>query len=470
MDSKIEQSVSWRELLTREYLPKLITLAMALWLHAANSMLTATTMPSAVEEIGGLNLISWTYALYLTGSITAAASISLILVKLGLRKTMIRSALVFTGACVVVAMAPNMPVLLVGRVFQGLGGGALIALVYVSQDRFFPNRFVPKTVAFLSLVWTLSAFSGPVIGGAFATAGEWRLAFWVFAAQGLLLIPAVHFLLGDSAPKVDLKAQRIPIIRLSFLSASILLISMAGAYFDPLISPILTLLGCVSLVIFVIRDKSATSAQILPSDAFNPSHSISQGIGATFLLCISIMSFLVYGPLILIHLYQLTPLQAGFVVLLESLAWGSAAILFSGTHADSEPGLIKWGGGCVLVGLIAMSICFPRGLLWAVLVSVIIINGGYGMMWGFIIKRIIGAASMAEKDRASSLVPMTQQTGFAIGAAFSGLIANGFGLDESLAQEEIQAVAFWLFAGFVPLAAAGNILAWRFVSTPREVY
>ena len=258
MDSKIEQSVSWRELLTREYLPKLITLAMALWLHAANSMLTATTMPSAVEEIGGLNLISWTYALYLTGSITAAASISLILVKLGLRKTMIRSALVFTGACVVVAMAPNMPVLLVGRVFQGLGGGALIALVYVSQDRFFPNRFVPKTVAFLSLVWTLSAFSGPVIGGAFATAGEWRLAFWVFAAQGLLLIPAVHYLIGDSAPKVDLKAQRIPIIRLLFLSASILLISMAGAYFDPLLSPILTLLGCGALVIFLIRDRSAS--------------------------------------------------------------------------------------------------------------------------------------------------------------------------------------------------------------------
>ena len=72
---------SWRNLLTREYLPKLATMALALWLHASNSMLTATTMPSAVEEIGGLNLISWTFALYLAGSIVAAASISYQIVK-----------------------------------------------------------------------------------------------------------------------------------------------------------------------------------------------------------------------------------------------------------------------------------------------------------------------------------------------------------------------------------------------------
>ena len=88
-----------------------------------------------------------------------------------------------------------MPVLLVGRVLQGLGGGGLIALVYVSQDRFFPNHLVPRTIALLSSVWMVASFSGPVIGGAFATVGEWRMAYWAFAAQGLLLLPAVHFLL-----------------------------------------------------------------------------------------------------------------------------------------------------------------------------------------------------------------------------------------------------------------------------------
>ena len=65
--------VGWRELLAREHLPRLLTLCLAIWLHAANSMLAATTMPEAVHDIGGLRLISWAFALYMMGSIVAAA-------------------------------------------------------------------------------------------------------------------------------------------------------------------------------------------------------------------------------------------------------------------------------------------------------------------------------------------------------------------------------------------------------------
>ncbi len=124
MNATIEQTATWLLSLSRKYWPKLAMMALALWMHASNSMLAATTMPSAVKEIGGLNLISWTFALSLAGSITAAASISLLVASYGLKKTMLRAALVFTGGCGVVALAPNMPILLVGRVFQGLGDGA----------------------------------------------------------------------------------------------------------------------------------------------------------------------------------------------------------------------------------------------------------------------------------------------------------------------------------------------------------
>jgi MFS family permease len=455
---------SWCELLSRQYLPKLITMALALWLHASNSMLTATTMPSAVAEIGGLNLISWTFSLYLVGSICAGASISLIVASLGLRATMMRTALVFSAGCVVVASAPNMPVLLAGRVLQGLGGGGLIALVYVSQDRFFPNHLVPRTIAFLSSVWMLAAFSGPVIGGAFASAGEWRLAYWAFAVQGFLLLPAVRVLLRSPAPEARVEAQPIPIVRLLLLASAILLVSISGAYYHPLISPLLVLLGCLAIVLFVLRDRGAGRARMLPAEICDFSHAIGNGILAVLLLCISIMSFIVYGPLILIQMYGLSPLQAGFVVLSESLAWGTAAIIFSGVGQDNEPRLLRLGAALVLSGLVAMAFIFPRGWLWALVFAVVWLNGGFGMMWGYIIKRIIAAAQPEDKDRTSSLLPITQQTGFALGAASSGLIANGLGILDSPGPEEFRLVAFWLFAGFVPLALIGNLMMWRFVA------
>jgi MFS family permease len=463
MSTPIDQHASWRELLTREYLPRLATLALALWLHASNSMLTATTMPSAVDDIGGLALLSWTFALYLAGSISAAASMSLLVTRLGLRRTMTRMALVFAAGCVLVAAAPSMPVLLLGRLIQGLGGGGLIALVYLCQDRFFPNRLVPKTVAFLSTVWMMAAFCGPVIGGAFATLGEWRLAYWAFAVQGLLLVPAVHYLLGGSASTVDIEAGRLPVVRLLLLSASILLVSMSAAYYDPLGSPLLIGLGCVALLSFARRDLAATESRMLPAQVADLGHAIGNGIPATFLLCISIMSFVVYGPLILIELYALNPLEAGLVVLVESLAWGTAALLFSGTPAAREPLLIKVGGLCILLGLAITAVVFPRGQLVALIVAVIVLNGGMGMMWGFIIKRVIAAAPAAEKDRAATLLPITQQTGFALGAALTGLIANSLGINQQPGAAELESIAFWMFAGFIPLALIGNLMAWRFV-------
>ena len=202
--------VGWREVLTREHLPRLLVLCLAIWLHAANTMLAATTLPEAVGDIGGVRLISWAFALYLMGSIVAATAVSAYVGSAGLRRTMLVSTVVYTLGCVICAAAPAMPVLLAGRTVQGLGGGALVALVFIAQDRFFPNRLVPRTVACLSVVWMAAALCGPLIGGGFATAGLWRFAFWSFALQGLVLAAALHPLLARAGSDPALPARANP--------------------------------------------------------------------------------------------------------------------------------------------------------------------------------------------------------------------------------------------------------------------
>jgi MFS family permease len=456
------KAVSWSEILSREHFSKLATMAMAIWLHAANSNLTATTMPSAVAEIGGLNLLSWTFALYLAGSIASGASASLLVSRYGLRATMIRSALVYGLGCCVCGFAPSMEVVLVGRTLQGLGGGALVALVYISQDRFFPNHFVPRIVAVLSMVWMTSSFIGPTLGGAFATWGLWRYAYFAFAIQSVILVVAIRYLLVDKEALANLDNATIPIVRLAFLGLSIILVSLAGSEFHPFGSPLLVLAGLLCLGLFVRRDKIAAQGRMLPLEATELSHPVCQGIVMTFLLCLAIMSFLVYGPFILIKLYDMTPLGAGFLVMLESIAWGSAAIIFSNVKPHREQTVIRVGSAQVVIGLVGMAFTLPYGPLWLLVVFIIINSGGFGMMWGFIIRRIISAAPLGDKDRTSSTVPITQQAGFAIGAALCGLIANGLGLSDQSSAVEIQQIAFWLFAGFVPIALLGCLMAWRF--------
>lgn len=454
--------VGWREVLTRAYLPQLLTLCLAVWLHAANSMLTATTMPAAVEDIGGLRLISWAFALYLMGSIVAATAISPCVARFGLRRTMMASTLLYTLGCVICATAPSMPVLLAGRTVQGLGGGALVALVYISQDRFFPNRLVPRVVACLSVVWTTAALCGPLIGGAFATAGLWRFGFWAFALQGLLLAAAVHPLLARTPAEAGMETRPIPAVRLALVAGAILAISFAGTVHSMVFAAVLALFGCACLALFVARDAGAGRSRLLPRGATDLDHPVGCGVAMTFVMSLSMMSFLVYGPILLIRLYGLTPLEAGLVVVAESLGWGAGALLLSGVAPVHEGRLIRTGSGLFLAGLAAQAWFVPHGPLWFVVAAALFGTAGFGMMWGYIIKLVVMHADHEDRDRAGALLPNAQQTGFALGAALAGIIANGLEFEQMTRIEDVRIAAFWLFAGFVPAALLGNIVAWRF--------
>ena len=295
-------------MLTREHLPRLLVLCLAIWLHAANTMLAATTMPEAVGDIGGLRLISWAFALYLMGSIVAATAVSAFVAGHGLRRTMLVATLVYTLGCVICASAPVMSVLLAGRIVQGLGGGALVALVYIAQDRFFPNRLVPRIIACLSVAWMMSALCGPLIGGAFATAGLWRFAFWSFALQGLVLAAVVHPMLARGEPAdAALEARPVPAARLGLVAAAIVAISFAGAVGSVAVAAALLGAGCLCLWQFAARDSAAAAgrSRLLPSHATDLRHPVGCGIAMSFLLCLCMMSFVVYGPILLIRLYHL---------------------------------------------------------------------------------------------------------------------------------------------------------------------
>jgi len=135
---------------------------------------------------------------------------------------------------------------------------------------------------------------------------------------------------------------------------------------------------------------------------------------------------------------------------------------------DVERWLFVFLVASVMATLVAGVMATVESTTGALIAAIVVLNGGMGMMWGFIIRRVIAAAPPAEKDRTASLLPITQQTGFALGAALTGLIANGLGIDRQPGPAEMQSVAFWMFAGFVPLALLGNVMTWRFVGRQRR--
>src|SRR3546814_3253049 len=106
--------------------------------------MAATIMPTAVRDIGGLEYLYWTVALYELGSIVIGAATGLLAIRFGLRLGMVLAALLYGVVCVASALAPDMAVMLVGRLLQGLGGGGMVALSHVGVTQLFPAKSWPR--------------------------------------------------------------------------------------------------------------------------------------------------------------------------------------------------------------------------------------------------------------------------------------------------------------------------------------
>jgi len=341
-----------------------------------------------------------------------------------------------------------------------------VALVYIIQSRFFHEGLIPRVVACMSVVWMVSSFFGPMIGGVFATLGIWRYAFIVFAAQAVLLIYFVRQLVPDQHNRPSTQKAVVPIPSLAMLTLCIFLVSTASTTADYFTSALLVVSGIGLLALFVWLDAKETTCRMLPRGASQLTTPVGAGLALTLCMTASMMSFVIYGPIILIRLYGLTPLSAGFVLIIEAISWGTFAVLFSGRPPQQERLIVLSGSFVVVLGITAQTLTVPATSVALIALALIVSCGGFGAMWGYIIKRVVGNAKVDDKTRASSIMPVTQQVGFALGAALAGVIANGLGFSDSSGDDELRALSPWLFAGFFPVAIAGCWFAWWFTANP----
>ena len=74
---------------------------------------------------------------------------------------------------IVAGIANNVTTLLVGRTFQGIGSGGLIALTEIVITDLIPLRERGKWFGVINGIWAIGSVSGPLVGGAFAQGVTW---------------------------------------------------------------------------------------------------------------------------------------------------------------------------------------------------------------------------------------------------------------------------------------------------------
>jgi MFS family permease len=445
---------TWGELLGREHLGAMVVLAGGVALYAINVYVTISLLPSAVADIGGERLYAWNTTVFLLASVVSAVLVGKLLAGSGSRRAYLIALGLFGIGTLICAVAPTMPVLLVGRAVQGAGGGLLAGLGYALIRAALPAALWTKASALVSAMWGVGTFVGPALGGAFAEFGSWRGAFIsLMVAAALVAVIVPRALAGARA---EAQAEPVPLVALLLLASAALVVSVASVIATPLVSVLGVLAGLALIAAFIGYERRAR-VRVLPAATFR-GRSRLRWIYAT--IAVLAMSSMVeaFIPLFGQRLAGLGPLAAGFLGAALALGWTSGELpSASASRAVTIRRVIIAAPVVVGIGLVLAAVSMradPGGWLLALWVVAILLTGaGTGIAWPHLSALAMSSVSdPLEGQKASAAINTVQLVANAFGAALTGLAVN-------LGEPDTLLAAHYLFGSFALLGVLGLVAA-----------
>jgi DHA2 family multidrug resistance protein len=131
----------------------------------------------------------------------------------------------FTVASFVCGLAPTLPILLIARVIQGIGGGGLQPMAQAIMADSFDEKRRGQAFALYGLVAVLAPSIGPTLGGWITDNYSWRWIFYINIPVGILATVLVTRFVDDPP---WIKPDRANLRKLDYVGLSFLTLAMGG--------------------------------------------------------------------------------------------------------------------------------------------------------------------------------------------------------------------------------------------------
>ena len=162
MESKIAEKVQ-----TPSVNPWLVTIPLvtAAFLFALNETIANVALPYIAGTISiSRNESTWIVTSYLVASSVIIPAIGYFCKVFGRKKYFIFSIILFTVASMLCGLSRSMPMIIVSRFLQGIGGGAILPLVQAIMMEIFPQKEWGKAMSLYGFAFVIAPIIGPVIG------------------------------------------------------------------------------------------------------------------------------------------------------------------------------------------------------------------------------------------------------------------------------------------------------------------
>ena len=152
--------------------------ALAIILAAADQTIVATALPAIAAEFGALDQVTWVVVAYLIAATIAAPVFGRLADAFGRSRLLLAGLLTHAAGAALCALAGSFGGLILGRLVQGCGGGALTTLTMALIGEALPPRERGRFQAYIASCFVLASSVGPLVGGWLTQHYGWRACFW----------------------------------------------------------------------------------------------------------------------------------------------------------------------------------------------------------------------------------------------------------------------------------------------------
>lgn len=409
-------------------------------LAASDLTVVSTILPQVIFDLGiplrtGISQAAWLVNGYLLAYTVAMPLMGRVSDFTGRRNAFLASLFVFGAGSLVAGSARSLEVMVVGRVVQALGAGALVPVTMAyAADVVLPAR---RAWAFgiVGAVDTAGWVVGPLYGAAMVTLAQWHWIFYINVPFCVLVSAALLVLMRGERVRSHFSgwsALDVPgTLLFSVLIASVTLAlsgtqdESGGSAFaaqgglNPFALPLL--LAALLAALLLVRRERHAPQPFLPPDLF-ADRAVVAACLANFMVGAALIVAMVNVPLFVNVAVAETlaeaPLRSGMA--LAVLTLGMAGGSLAGGRSAQRLGLRVTaiaGVLCAAAGFALMSSWFVAADLLTLAPGLAVCGIGIGLVIAPLASAVIDPAPPTHRGVASALVLITRLVGMAVGLA-----------------------------------------------------